>query len=85
MACVAWPAWVVVISGSRLASMLHDPESRSAKSQVVARTMARDRLSDQAREDLEAVRIRLNHQLKLVITPSVTGEAVPTLQKANGM
>ncbi len=46
--------------------------------------MARDRLSEQARQDLEAVRVRLNHQLKLVITPTVTGEAAPTLEKANG-
>ncbi|EFJ48979.1 hypothetical protein VOLCADRAFT_90349 [Volvox carteri f. nagariensis] len=50
---------------------------------IIRRTMARDRLTEQAHEDLDAVRVRLNHQLKLIITPSVTGDRAPNLHKAN--
>ncbi|GLI63802.1 hypothetical protein VaNZ11_006887 [Volvox africanus] len=72
-----------ICNGRNAAAARREQLQHRLISTVITRTMARDRLSEQAREDLDAVRVRLNHQLKLIITPSVTGEAAPTLQKAN--
>ncbi|GLC36490.1 hypothetical protein PLESTB_000153900 [Pleodorina starrii] len=72
-----------ICSGSKAVAPRRDKQQTRFVTNVITSTMARDRLSEQARQDLDAVRIRLDHQLKLVITPSLTGEAAPTLQKAN--